>query len=56
MHEVIQSRFIDGNDAVIQIVDLLFIGVDAMDRCAEFGEACAADKADIAGADDGKCS
>jgi hypothetical protein len=46
-----QARFVDGDAAAVQQVDLALVDVEAEHIVAEFRQAGAGDEADIAGAD-----
>ncbi len=53
VNQVIKSGFIDGNDALNELIDLLFIGVDTPYSGSQFSEAGTLEQSDIVGSDDG---
>ena len=49
LDEFLETRLIDGHDAILELVDLLFIDIDTGDMGSHLSEACATDQAYIAG-------
>ena len=49
-HHFFQARLVDGQNALMQVVNLFLVNVDARYVNAHFGKASAGDKADVAGA------
>ena len=48
--QLFQARFVDGDPALLQCIDLASVDVDAGDVGAELGEAGAGNQTDVAGA------
>ena len=51
-NELLEAWFVDGDDALMESVDLLLIDVDADNVIAKVGQPCAGDETDVASPDD----
>ena len=51
-HDLLQARLVDGQDALLQVVGLLLVTIQADDVVAQVGQASAGDQAHVADTDD----